>query len=197
MAANSEEKPLQPSAEQTPSTFGFLCCCQKTAEGGYIGGLLITTETGLPLEFRCTSPLKPTSAQRILYGGTLEPHVRANLISDALLKACANKPGVILTDHESVLALQPDVAVPIVFVRRQEGGIQLTSGDGSIPPNQSVIQPLVEGVAAVIVTVHKGSTQSLRDRISLLTSLTESIDLMEPFERVHKALDEVQRQNPG
>ncbi len=197
MAANSDEKPSQPSAEQTPSKFGFLCCCQQTTEGGYIGGMLITTETGLPLEFRCTSPLKPTAAQRILYGGTLEPHVRANLISDALLKACSNKPEVILTDHESVLALQPEVEIPIVYVRREEGGIQLTSGDGSSPQNQNVVQPLAEGVAAVIVTVHKDSAQLLRDRITVLTSLTESIDLMEPFERVHKALDEVQRQNPG
>jgi hypothetical protein len=56
------------------TSFGFLSSVH-TAEHGYFGGYLIVSELGRPLEFHCTSPVRPSRAQEILYGPTLQAYL--------------------------------------------------------------------------------------------------------------------------
>src|SRR5436305_14763739 len=39
---------------------------------GYLGGVLVADEYGLPVEFRHTLPVRPTKLQRALYGSALD-----------------------------------------------------------------------------------------------------------------------------
>ena len=49
-------------------------------DGVLRGGILITDAHGKPLEFRCTSPIRPNAVQRTLYGSTLMPHIAVELV---------------------------------------------------------------------------------------------------------------------
>ena len=72
----------------TPSgatTFGYLSAIES-ADHGYFGGLLIISPLGRPVEFHCTAPIRPSRAQEILYGPTLEAFLYGELIGQALLK---------------------------------------------------------------------------------------------------------------
>ena len=45
---------------------------------GYLGGVLVADEFGLPVEFRHTLPVRPTKLQRALYGDALDRYLRAS-----------------------------------------------------------------------------------------------------------------------
>ena len=79
---------------ETPSqetTFGYLSVI-NSAEHGYFGGYLIVGPLGRPLEFHCTAPVRPSRAQQILYGPTLEPFLLGEQIAGAMLDAAKLKP---------------------------------------------------------------------------------------------------------
>ena len=55
-------------------TFGFLTTVESPAHGLF-GGYLLVDSIGRPLEFHCTTPVKVSRAQQILYGATLSGHL--------------------------------------------------------------------------------------------------------------------------
>ena len=61
--------------DQNQSLVAFLSVHSTKDGEGYLGGLLVTDETGIPKEFRCTHPVRPSATQKALYGANLKPHV--------------------------------------------------------------------------------------------------------------------------
>ncbi len=59
------------SSTKSSLSLGFISV-RHHAEHGYFGGYLIVNSLGRPLEFHCTLPVKPSRAQELLYGATLE-----------------------------------------------------------------------------------------------------------------------------
>src|SRR3989304_4623640 len=94
---------------------GFLTVLEYPAHG-LVGGYLVLNQSGRPLEFHCTAPIKPNRAQQILYGPTLEPYLFGEQIGRALLARAAIEPVVICTDCEPALAVRRFIEVPVVLV---------------------------------------------------------------------------------
>ncbi len=69
---------------------------------GLIGGYLIVSPRGRPLEFHCTAPVAPSRAHQLLFGTTLRACMAAEEITPALLRAAAHRPSVVLTDDADV-----------------------------------------------------------------------------------------------
>lgn len=86
---------------------------------GLVGGYLLLSPTGRPLEFHCTSPVKPNRAQEILYGNTLEPYLYGEQIARALLSRAKTPISFVLTDAAAVLAVQEWFDKPLIYVFRQ------------------------------------------------------------------------------
>src|SRR6476660_1613426 len=97
------------------TTFGFLSMLEF-AEHGYFGGYLIVSLLGRPLEFHCTMPVRPSHAQRILYGPTLEPYLLGEQIAGALLDVSKLTPSMILTNREATLHARPRAGAPIAWL---------------------------------------------------------------------------------
>jgi hypothetical protein len=51
------------------------------------GAALVTDHVTKPLEFRCTSPIKPNPVQRTLYGETLRSYIAIDLVGQPLIGA--------------------------------------------------------------------------------------------------------------
>ena len=64
----------QQGARPDGPTFGFLTVVESAAHGVF-GGYLLVDVLGRPVEFHCTTPVKVTRAQQILYGATLHGHL--------------------------------------------------------------------------------------------------------------------------
>ncbi|HZZ73908.1 MAG TPA: hypothetical protein VFE24_16770 [Pirellulales bacterium] len=158
------------------STVGFLSVIEHE-NFGLFGGLLLLNAAGRPVEFHCTAPLKPSRAQQIFYGPTLEPYLYGEQIGVSLLNKVQSAPPVVLTDVAGVLAVRDFVDLPVALVARGQlahRGTRFQFGEHEL----SVETTRFEDQALVL---------------SLLRVLPESFDLLEPFGRIHDAIQEAQR----
>src|SRR5262245_45959637 len=94
---------------------GFLTVLEHEQQG-LVGGYLILNTSGRPLEFHCTAPVKPSRAQRILFGPTLEPYLYGEQIGQTLLAKGSIEPFAVYTDVERVLSVRDFGSLPVALV---------------------------------------------------------------------------------
>ncbi|MEX0717630.1 MAG: hypothetical protein WD066_13640 [Planctomycetaceae bacterium] len=153
---------------------GFLTAVRIGA-GGHVGGLLVTNRQGRPLEFQCTTPVRPNRTQEILYGPTLLPFVLGELIGKTLVERVGVKPDLLLVEGEDFLGLREHVAIPVGCVLTDES-------------------PAAEQEKATLgrqsIRVHPDFTEDRAAVGKAAESVPADADLLEPFERVREALKE-------
>lgn len=160
---------------------GFLTAIELP-DKGYVGGLLVTNQTGRPLEFQCTVPVRPNATQSILYGPTLVPFLLGELIGGTLIDKAGVKPQLILTDRAEILELRNHVDQPVALV----GGAADTKPDDTGPRSG-----LKLGRQSLrIHPAHDGDHEALTRSAA---GIPADADLQEPFERVREALQETLR----
>lgn len=164
-----------PSAPR-PTAIGFLTIVSDPGLG-YVGGYLITNRTGRPLEFHCTAPVRPTRAQEILYGPSLEPYLCGELIGQALLSKASTSPALVCTDCAAAGELRGLHDAPLALVAPHE------------VPGWRAFTAL--GGQTLAVSIWHADDQPRIE--SLLAHGFESLDLAEPFERIREAIREAQR----
>lgn len=189
---------------------GFLTVLED-GQFGLFGGYLLLNSASRPLEFHCTSPIKPNRAQQILYGPTLEPYLYGEQIGTALVRAARLEPLVVWTDRSPALALRSCISRPVALV--------LPDGPDGPPAAERA------GQAAEPLQVIHGSInqRSLRgepessERLAVFSlgrnrlavgrqwvadqqqiehdfgPLAEWFDLSEPFTRIRLAIEEARR----
>jgi len=156
-------------------TFGFLTAVESPLHGLF-GGYLVVDGLGRPLEFYCSAPVKVSRAQQILYGPTLHGHVHGQQIGGALLAESEAVPALVLTDHDAMLHVRPHTKLPVALVKP-------LAGDQAVG--------FVVGASHVTPHAHDVADESMiRER---LASLSNAVDLREPFERIRAAIEEAQR----
>ena len=167
---------------QTPNwttTFGYLSAVES-AEHGFFGGYLLVSPLGRPVEFHCTAPIRPSRAQQILYGPTLQPYLLGEQIAGTLLAKAQTKPQIILTDQSSVLCHRAKLSFPLVYL--------LPANEPASTKGPHTL--LVSGHAIELAVGYENDRDSV---IALLTTLANQVELAEPFERIHEAIREAQR----
>jgi hypothetical protein len=159
---------------------GFLTAIE-TDNGGYVGGLLVTSRLGRPLEFQCTTSVKPNHTQRILYGPTLVPFLLGELIGKTLIERVSVKPHILLVDRREMLEVRDHVPMPVACLDQDD-----TPTDGT---NSTV------KLGRQVVRVHADHLDDERIIASHQDEFPKDVDFREPFERVREALLETVR--PG
>src|SRR6266436_3505887 len=104
---------------KSQSALGFLTVLEH-AQHGLMGGYLVLNAAGRPLEFHCTTPIKPNRAQQILYGPTLEPYLFGEQIGKALVSKSSVDPLLICTDLRAAMAVRGVVNAPVALVLADE-----------------------------------------------------------------------------
>ncbi len=152
---------------------GFLAAVED-AERGVVGGLLVTNRFGRPLEFQCTTPVKPNRTQQILYGPTLRPYLLAEVIGRTLLDKVSVKPHLVLIEADELLDLRTHVDMPVAsFVAKP------AKDDESILRVGQQWLAFHAEYAVDRTAVQKRASQ-----------VPDTADLKEPFERIREALTE-------
>lgn len=186
---------------ETPNqetTFGYLSVI-STAEHGYFGGYLIVGPMGRPLEFHCTAPIRPSRAQQILYGPTLEPFLLGEQIAGAMLEAAKLRPSLILANCEATLHARSRIQSPMVLLRESENRSGNAAGetDASTASRATELTSSGPHESFAVETFHFvlpiGFESDRDSAMSLLTKLVQQIDLAEPFGRIEEAIREAQR----
>ena len=175
---------------QPTTSFGFLTVVNDE-QLGLFGGYLLLNQTGRPLEFHCTAPIKTNRAQEILYGPTLTPFLYGEQIGHALVAKSTCQPRLVCTDLEPVLALRDHTSLPVglVLPAAESPAADERSWRVDAPHGGSSLVRFSFGrnrLAAVAATDESRILDSLRE-------LHESFDLDEPFARIREAIAEAQR----
>lgn len=187
------------------TTFGYLSMLE-IAEHGYFGGYLIVSLLGRPMEFHCTAPVRPSRAQRILYGPTLEPYLLGEQIAGALLEVASLTPSLILANNEATIPARSRAGVPIVLLSenadRSSDAFTQTSDPAGLSGASIAFRGRVGHSAASHGSFAVGSCdfrlplgyESEQDAVTqLLNELARQVDLAEPFDRIEEAIREAQR----
>ncbi len=164
-------------------SLGFLSV-RRHPEHGYFGGYLVTNQAARPLEFHCTMPVKPSRAQMLLYGPTMDAFVCGEQIAKALVGKAKVKPDVVLTDCAAVLALTTVSEVKaglLHFEPESESGHFLIpeGGAGEVRPFH---------FESWLISILETQADSQAEIVNVLGQLSSNFDLTEPFQRVLQAL---------
>lgn len=187
----------------TKSAFGFLTVVNHQ-QYGLFGGYLLLNVAGRPLEFHCTTPIKPNRAQEILYGPTLESFLYGEQIGQTLIGQSKLKPRVVYTDREPALAAREFVAMPLALVLPP-----VAEAAGAAVPESPA--STLAGKTFRIDAAHRGPRlltfelgrnrlavpdQAEADRRAIqeqCAEWAETFDLAEPFQRIRDAIEEAQQ----
>ena len=148
-----------------------------TFENGAVrGSVLVTDDRTRPLEFRVTDPVVPSELQRILYGAVLDEHVLGDLCGVPMLEALRESVDCILVRDQALLSLQDLRDEPVLWIGRDE--------DSEPDPET--------GRQGVLLGYHgDGDDEGLKSARLTLRAVSDRYDLMEPFERMATAVEQV------
>jgi hypothetical protein len=145
--------------------------------GAHVGGILVTNQLGRPLEFQCTTAVRPNRTQAILYGPTLTPFLYSDLIGKTLFARLDVKPQLIVADQPALLPLRDHVSIPVACVV-----------DPSEDRDLADVTRWEHG--RFVLQFHADHVDD-RDIVGgQLAKLPADADLREPLERVSEALRE-------
>ncbi len=164
----------------------FLETYSLAENGGVMGAILVTDAETKPLEFRVTAPIKPTTFQKTLYGDVLLEHVLVELISVPLLNAINEQIDLILVKDPLFLGANSKQAIRV---------LRITNDDKIKSRAASKLEEVkqVGGEKIFIETSKKFETELQGIRESL-EKIAEHRNLIEPFERLRIACEQVQSQ---
>jgi hypothetical protein len=195
------------SGHKSLHAIGFLTVVEH-AQHGLFGGYLLLNECGRPLEFHCTAPVKANRAQQILYGPTLRPYLFGEQIGFTLLSKAKQTPLWVCTDREPVLAARELVEFPVVLIEDNaacsDPTVASKAGDDidvvafsrspdridRVNPSAAPATFPLGNYRAHVPPGHETDQQIV---VEHWRSLSQVLDLFEPFARIRDAVEEAQR----
>lgn len=156
----------------------------------YLGGLLLTDASGIPLDFRYTEPITPTKLQSVLYGKALEPHLKEEVIQKTLLKELKGNPDLFLLPPTDLAGgWSGDLKCPALAVQKSQEAPLARLGEVHRTSAREVLLQVTDGAAPVRVMFAQGVDLPAQEQaIPRLLEAGYHMDLTEPMERVAAAL---------
>ncbi len=172
--------------------FAAFLAVRPTQDGeGYLGGLMVIDKTGVPQEFRCTHPIRPTEVQKAVYGGSLRPHIFNELIGLTLIRAMTTNPTFCCIEESILLETAQGTEIPVVHLQRlgetlsvehhADEKVKNSNGILRVDSHRSGFQPLS-------ATFHRDFEDDLEKIKGDLELVFNQVDLLEPFERIATAI---------
>lgn len=165
------------------SRIAFLETYNLEDNGGVMGAILVTDTETKPIEFRVTAPIKTTNFQKTLYGDVLLEHILVELISLPLINAINEEVDLILVKDPLFLGVNNKQGIRVVRITNSEGKEQ-SKNSNHVGTNAS----------SLFVETAKKYESELQEIKELMSELAEGRNLLEPFERLKVACEQVHLQ---
>ncbi len=157
-------------------------------ESGIMGAILVTDSETKPLEFRVTAPIKTTNFQKTLYGDVLLEHILVELISLPLINAISEEIDLILVKDPLFLGVNNKQGVRVVRVHNEPGQ------SGSSKKNNPDVHSIGTNGTTLFIETSKKYESELSEIKEQINSLAENRNLLEPFDRLKAACEQVHLQ---
>ncbi len=165
---------------------GFMVVEKTAKNDGYIAAFMVTDERGYPLEFRATTPVKPTLVQKTLYGSQLEHYVGVELCSKELIQQSARKPKIVLVPKGWMLDIS--TGLPITAIALWRSGESMKVEDKRERERQGEIKSGGSNAQPLVYAGRFPDPEREKEVISNLEDCAARFDLVEAFERMRTAL---------
>jgi hypothetical protein len=170
------------SAADDAPCFGFYCVVELESIG-FAGGYLVLNQSGRPIEFHCTFPIKPDRSQEILYGYSLKPFLYSQHIGPPLIRKARTPVSMVLVNQADSRPLGRHIDLPVAWI--DESG-ERESGEGrSLPTASGEISAAGSATCLVDAVCVENAA-----RIEHCRRQAPGLDWGEPFERIVTALTE-------
>jgi hypothetical protein len=173
-----------------------LALYETSTRDGYLGAFLITDFQGIPQEFRCTHPVKPTIIQKPLYGDTLESYIGVTLCGIPLISSTQNKPSLIVVHREFLIGIRTATSCPVIFVRKVGEAIDIKSTNGlETKLRREKVDCPTGRFQPIVFTPHPDFNDDITSAKEILEKIFSYLDPVEPFERIAKAIEVLGKQD--
>jgi len=171
------------AAAHTPSIAYYTVV--EDERSGWTGGLLHLGQSGRPIEFQCTLPVRPTRTHEILFGTTLRDHLIGEVIGPLLVRKSKTPISLLCCDQPEALRMQSTLPFPVALVQEaaelDEGPITDESWSGS--------------ASVMLGTAHlRVAIEQLESAQVICEAMRELADATEPLERIREAIKEAHSQ---
>ena len=163
---------------------GFLVMEKTGKDDGYITALMITDNKGYPLEFKATTPVRPSLVQKTLYGDKLEHYIGVELCGKQLVKQSGRKPKLIVVPDSNLLDISNTTDNDIVAIWRSGESMRVED------QNDDSQKGTIKGGPFQPV-VYEGKFKddaAKKEGITFLQVCSGNFDLIEAFGRMRAAL---------
>lgn len=160
----------------------------KTKQGEYLGGVLITDNLGIPIEFRHTETVSPSKVQQVLYGQALERFLKCETLAKCLLKEMEHKPSLLVVPDDEYYSLTKMFNYPFVQLALANREPMKQHGDFAEVTNEEIHLQLLTLRQPIRVRVGRSGAPTMNAVKDLLIDLGRTMDVLEPLARVRDAL---------
>jgi len=165
--------------------FGYLTVQASTDAQAFAGGLLTTDSELRPLDFRCTTAIRPTALQKALYGDVLRQHLFVDLLGLTLVRAADPQPDLVLFQDPALLYLQRKLEpMPALWVVAETGTAGGETGEIRPPVDPQHLTITSLSGSTIGIFVYPGYGERVVQVKALLESVATHFDLLEPFRRM-------------
>jgi hypothetical protein len=150
-----------------------LCYVTCPLEGDdFTGAILLTDARTRPMHFAFVQPVRPNKMQRILYGRTLEEHIKGDVVAQKLFGELPQQPDAVFVDTRELTCIRRVTkCVPVAFLSATSNG-----------------RAASEQLAAF--NYDTGAAVDEREKVGAIVTALDTVDLLDPFDRLREALKE-------
>lgn len=157
----------------------------------WTGGLLITDERGLPLDFRYVEPVKPGKLQKIIYGDALQRYLVLDTIGSSLIRAANLQVDWVFTSDPVMLELQNEIKGRCIAISNGETRSIGDPGTWQVRGNGDLIFQASKRGPAIRLSFTVENESGTEEIANDLSWLAERFDFTEPLIRLESALKEI------
>ena len=171
------------------------------SDGVFRGAVLITDFRGIPADFRYTDPIRPSRLEKILYGGALDVYLKEELILENIVGAVEVQPVLWICRDADLLEslsrlgkgkevlLAPTSRPPMDAVgdteKQNDPGSYLVQADPMSAPMR------------ISLPMNRSKEEEAKAVAAVLVEAASTMDLLEPFSRMSKALAALGEEQSG
>ena len=165
--------------------------CHLKVDERHMGGILITNQVGIPLEFKYTEPIVATKLHKILYGSVLEKHLHETVIRERLGAEIRARPDYFIVPYDEKEFLGSVAGREMVAIQKYN----IPPGEMPGPFNRiretEAVMELEED-SILLRLAFSTSDETIQHNIAAwLQEIALTMNLLEPMDRITSALKSI------
>ena len=178
-----EKQVISPSRKQ----IGYFCHLKMGER--HMGGILITNQIGVPLEFKYTEPVTATNLHKILYGSVLEKYLHETVIRDRLGREVRALPNYFITGYDEKEFLGSVADRDMVAIQKYSLPPADISGSFNRIREREAIIELGEDAEFLRLAFSTSDETVQLNIVAWLQEIARTMDILEPLDRITAALN--------